>query len=190
MDEEAKNSPVVSTRHPQRPTQTARPTADSLVRWIGSSVVCRSGPIRVADTPQVQALLEDLTDTLATISEGDKNSEEDKVVWPTRTNEPMAKRQRRMDWEGMSRSTSKGNGRQLLGMRDNFSFIIYEAYHHGALRVSCYTYAKKASWHQCPNQLHTKFLAREQMLQFWNGEDHYHQKLLVSQVAPLKDAWV
>ena len=27
-------------------------------------------------------------------------------------------------------------------------------------------------------------------MQSWNGEDHYHQKNLVSQVAPLKDAQV
>ena len=63
MDEEAQNSPAVSTGQPQRPTQTARPTADSLVRRIGPSIVCRLGPRRVADTPQVQALLEDPADT-------------------------------------------------------------------------------------------------------------------------------
>ena len=27
-------------------------------------------------------------------------------------------------------------------------------------------------------------------MQSWNGEDHYHQKNLVSQVAPLKDTWI
>ena len=36
----------------------------------------RSHPRRVVDAPQLQALLEDLTDPLATISEGDGNSEE------------------------------------------------------------------------------------------------------------------
>ena len=77
MDEEAQNSPAVSTGPPERPTQTAGRAADSLVRRIGPSVVHRSGPRRVADTPQLQALLEDLADPSATISEGEGDSEED-----------------------------------------------------------------------------------------------------------------
>ena len=50
------------------------------MRRIGQSVVHRLGPRRVADTPQLQALLEDLADLLATVSEGDGNSEEDKAM--------------------------------------------------------------------------------------------------------------
>ena len=44
---------------------------------MGLSVMGRSGPKRLADTPQLQALLEDLTDPPAKISEGDGNIEED-----------------------------------------------------------------------------------------------------------------
>ena len=44
---------------------------------IGLSVMGRSGPKRLADTPQLQALLEDLTDPSAKISEGDGNIKED-----------------------------------------------------------------------------------------------------------------
>ena len=51
-----------------------------MARRIGLSVVCRSAPKRVDDTPQLQALLEDLPDPSATISEGGGNSEEDIVA--------------------------------------------------------------------------------------------------------------
>ena len=80
VDEEVKISPAVSIGPLERPTQTAGCAADSLVRRIGQSVVHRSGPRKVADTPQLQALLEDLADPSATISEGDGNSEEDRAV--------------------------------------------------------------------------------------------------------------
>ena len=53
---------------------------DSMAGRIGLSVMGISGPKRVADTPQLQALLEDLTDPSATISEGDGNIEEDTAV--------------------------------------------------------------------------------------------------------------
>ena len=43
----------------------------------GLPVLCRSDPRRLVDAPQLQALLEDLTDPSATISEGDGNSKED-----------------------------------------------------------------------------------------------------------------
>ena len=47
---------------------------------IGLSVMGRSGPKRVANTPQLQALLEDLTNPSATIYEADENIEEDTAV--------------------------------------------------------------------------------------------------------------
>ena len=77
LDEVAHLSPVVRIGTPQRPTQTAGRVVDSMTGRIGLSVMGRSGPKRVADTPQLQALLEDLTDPSATISEGDGNIEED-----------------------------------------------------------------------------------------------------------------
>ena len=80
LDEEAKMSPAVSKGPLERPTQTAGCAADSLVTRIGQSVVHRSGPRRVADTRQLQALLEVLADPSATISEGDGNVEEDRAV--------------------------------------------------------------------------------------------------------------
>ena len=57
---------------------------DSMAGQIGLSIVHRSVPRRLADAPQLQVLLEDLTDPLATISEGDGNNEEDiaaKRLW-------------------------------------------------------------------------------------------------------------
>ena len=80
LDEGAQISPAVSTGPLERPTQTAGCAPDSLVGQIGQSVVHRSGPRKVADTPQLQALLEDLADLSATVSEGDGNSEEDRAV--------------------------------------------------------------------------------------------------------------
>ena len=76
MDEEAQLSPIVSTRPPERPTHTTRHAVDSMVRRIGLFVMRKSAPRRMADTPQLQAFLEDLANPLATISKGDGNSEE------------------------------------------------------------------------------------------------------------------
>ena len=50
---------------------------DSMAGRVGLSIVHRSVPRRVADAPQPQALLEDLTYPLATIAEGYGNNEED-----------------------------------------------------------------------------------------------------------------
>ena len=50
---------------------------DSMAAQIGLTVLCRSDPRRLVAAPQLQALLEDLTDPSATISEGDGNSKED-----------------------------------------------------------------------------------------------------------------
>ena len=79
-DEVAHLSPVVRIGTPHRPTQTLGCAVDSMVGRIGLSIMDRSGPKRVADAPQLQALLEDLTDPSATISEGDGNIEEDTAV--------------------------------------------------------------------------------------------------------------
>ena len=76
-DEEAQLSPAVSSGPPQRPTQTAGRGVDSVAGRNGLSFVLRLGPKRVVDTPQPQALLKDLTDPSATISEGNGNNEED-----------------------------------------------------------------------------------------------------------------
>ena len=51
MGEEAQLSPAVSTGPPERPRQTAGRAADSMVTRIGPSVVRRSVPRRVVDTP-------------------------------------------------------------------------------------------------------------------------------------------
>ena len=77
MNEKAQLSPVVSTGPPQRPTHTTGHARDSIAAQIGLSVVRRSGSRRVADTSQLQALLEYLTNRSATISKGNENSKED-----------------------------------------------------------------------------------------------------------------
>ena len=76
-DEDAQLSPAVSSGPPQRPTQTARRAVDSVAGQNGLSVVCKLGLKWVADTPQPQALLKDLTDPSATISEANGNNKED-----------------------------------------------------------------------------------------------------------------
>ena len=80
LDEVGHLYPIVRIGTPQRLTQTAGCAVDSIAGRIGLSVMGRSGPKRVADTPQLQALLEDLTDISATTSEGDGNIEEDTVA--------------------------------------------------------------------------------------------------------------
>ena len=92
MDEEAQFSPAISTGPPERSTHTVRHAGDSMVRRIGLSVEHRSAPRRAVDTPQLQALPEDLADPSATISEGEGNNEEDRAPCPTSRNEPLAKR--------------------------------------------------------------------------------------------------
>ena len=80
LDEEAQLSPIVRTGPPERPPQTAGHSVDSMAGRIGLSVLHRSAPRRVSGTPQLQALLEDLTDPSATIHERDRNSEEETAV--------------------------------------------------------------------------------------------------------------
>ena len=190
MNEEAQISPSVTSEPPERPTQTAGHAGDSMVRQLGLSVVRRSAPRRVADTSQLQALPEDLADSSATISEGDGNSEEDRAECLTSCDEPATKRQRRVDWQEMSRFQSKEQWQAAFGNEGHFVLHNTRYTTKGALKTFRCTYAKKAGWHHCPNQLRVEFLAGGQVVQSWNGEDHYHQKNLVSQVAPLKDAQV
>ena len=78
--EEAQLSPIVSIGPPQRSTQTAGCVADSMAARTGLPILRRSDPRRLVDEPQLQALLEHLTDFSATISKGDGNSEEDTTV--------------------------------------------------------------------------------------------------------------
>ena len=190
LDEEAQNSPAVSTRPPKMPKHTIGHAVESLVRRIGLSIVCRSGPRRVADTPQVQALLEDLVDLQATISKGDRNTKKDRVVCFASYNKLRAKRQQRVDWQEMSRFHSKEQWQVAFGNKGHF--VVHNTRHttKGALTIFCCTYARKAGWYQCPNQLCIKFVAGGHVVQCWKGGNHHHQKSLLSQVAPLKDARV
>ena len=77
LDEVAHLSPVVRRETPQRPTQTAKRAVDSMAAQTGLLVLRRSDPRRLVDAPQLQALLEDLTDPSATISKGDGNNKKD-----------------------------------------------------------------------------------------------------------------
>ena len=80
LDEETQLSPVARTGPPERLTQAAGQSVDSMARRIGLSVLHRSAPRRMAGTPQLQAPLEDLTDPSATVYEGDWNSKRKTVV--------------------------------------------------------------------------------------------------------------
>ena len=71
---------VACTRPPKRPTQT-----------IGHANVSMGAP-------SVVALLQDVTDPEATISEREGTSKEDTTGSPTNIGEPTARRQWRMDW--------------------------------------------------------------------------------------------
>ena len=62
LDDGAQLSLVVRTGPPERPPQTARHSVDSMAGRIGLSVLHKSAPRRMAGTPQLHALLEDLTD--------------------------------------------------------------------------------------------------------------------------------
>ena len=53
LDEEVQLSPIVSTGPPQRATQVVGRTVDSMPGRMGLSVVRRTSPKRVADTPQL-----------------------------------------------------------------------------------------------------------------------------------------
>ena len=90
----------------------------------------------------------------------------------------------------MPRFHSKEQWQATFGNEGHF--ILHNTRHttKGTLKIFHCTYAKKAGWHQCPNQLRVEFLPGGQAVQSRNGEDHYHQKNLVSQVAPLKGARV
>ena len=70
LDEEEQLSPIVSTGPPQKPTQTVGCAVDSMAARTGLPILCRLDPRRLVDAPELQALLEDLTDPSATIAEG------------------------------------------------------------------------------------------------------------------------
>ena len=80
LDKEAELSLVVRTVSPERPTQTIGQSVDSMGGRIGLSILHESAPRRVASTPQLQALLEDLTNPSTTVYEGDGNSKKETVV--------------------------------------------------------------------------------------------------------------
>ena len=63
-----------------------------MVGQIGLAIEHKSATRRVVDTPQLQALLEDLANSSAPISEGEGNNKEDKAACPTSSNESLAKR--------------------------------------------------------------------------------------------------
>ena len=80
---------AASTGPPERPTQATSHRGISM------------------GTPGVVALVQDVTDPEATISESLGRSEEDTTGSPANTGEPAARRQRRMDWQEKSRFPSK-----------------------------------------------------------------------------------
>ena len=94
--------PAASTRPPKRPTQTAS--------HVGLSM----------GTPGVVALVQDVTDPKATISESLDRSEEDTTGSPANTGEPAARRRRRMDWQEKSRFPSKQQWQASFASGDEF----------------------------------------------------------------------
>ena len=71
-------------------------------------------------TPRVAALVQDVTDPEATISESLGKSEEDTTGSLANTGEPIARRQRRMDWQEKSRFPSNSNCRRVSQNGDQF----------------------------------------------------------------------
>ena len=67
LDEEAQLSPIVRTGPPERPPQTAGHSVDSMAGRIGLSILHISALRRVAGTPQLQEMLEDLIDPSAIV---------------------------------------------------------------------------------------------------------------------------
>ena len=94
--------PTASTGPPKRPTQIAS--------YVGISM----------GTSGVVALVPDVTDPEATISESLGRSEEDTIGSPTSTGEPTARRQQRMDWEEKSKFPSKQQWQASSASRDQF----------------------------------------------------------------------
>ena len=94
--------PAASTGPPERPTQAAS--------HIGISM----------GTPRVVALVQDVTDPEATISESLGRSEEDTIGSPASIVEPAAKRQQRMDWQEKSRLPSKQQWQASFASGDQF----------------------------------------------------------------------
>ena len=84
-----------------------------------------------------------------------------------------------MDWQEMSRFHSKKQWQVRFGSEGQF--VLHNARHtiKGVLKIYHCIYVKKARWHQRPNQLRVEFLEGGEVVQSWNGEDHYQQKSLV-----------
>ena len=80
LNEKAQLSPIVRTHTPERPPQTAGHFVDSMAGQIGLSVLHRLALRRVASTPQLQAMLKDLTYPSAIVHEGDRNSGRETTV--------------------------------------------------------------------------------------------------------------
>ena len=84
-----KMRPTVGIGPPKRPTQIASYANVSI------------------GAPGVAALLQDVTNSEATISEGLGTSQEDTIGSPANMDEPTTRRQWRMDWQEKSRFPSK-----------------------------------------------------------------------------------
>ena len=80
LDEEEELCPIASTGPLLKPTQAAECAVDSMAARTGLPILCRSDPRRLVDAPQLQAVLEDLTDPSATIFEGNGNNKEDTIA--------------------------------------------------------------------------------------------------------------
>ena len=78
-------------------------------------------------TPRVVALVQDVTDPKATISESFGRSEEDTTGSPAYTGEPAARRQRRMDWQEKSKFPSKQQWQASSASGDQF--VVYITRH-------------------------------------------------------------
>ena len=94
--------PAASTGATERPTQIAS--------HVGISM----------GTPRVVALVQDVTDPEATISESLSRSEEDTTGSTANTGEPATKRQRRMDWQEKSKFPSKQQWQASFASGDQF----------------------------------------------------------------------
>ena len=60
----------------------------------------------------------------------------------------------------------------------------------GAVKQLHCIYGQKPSWHHCLYWLRVEFLANGEVVEYKNGEEHDHKKILPLQAGPLKDAQV
>ena len=132
--------PTASTEPAKRPTQIAS--------HVGISM----------GTPGVVALVHDVTDPEATISENLDRSEEDTTGSPANTGEPIARRQRRMDWQEKSRFPSKQQWQASFASGDQF--VVHTTRHttKGFVKQLRCIYGRKPGWHNFLYQLQVEFL--------------------------------